>query len=404
MKRILAFLYVFIILLTLCSCEKMNFSELYSALNETIEKEIFLTEDIVEIKYEEYEIREPQFTSCYNSLNSKQREFYRSIYSVSQEMTEGFVKIGYNYNGADKDVNIAYRAFLYDNPDIFWMPKDYILGTSSKGENQKLAISFEYKRNGKENHYKVTKSEKTKMQEELNSVCEKILRKTENLSNDYEKEKYINDLLCDNTNYSETAEFSDTAYGALVKGKALCEGYSKAFMLLCNKAGIECELIVGESENQGHMWNRVNIDKKLSYVDVTWNDRSEHRTYTYFNITESQLLADHSLAPLLSSIGDGSPKSLFNFTQKDCSFTGNTFYEKSGRVLWRDYADTASKEIEKAKKKGENYAEFLFKTENIISEFKSDPEKFITNIQNRLTSAVIIGYSNERDTVILYFE
>ena len=364
MKKIIS-LVVVLIIVTLCYLKKDDIFSVYSDVKETIIDNILSSEDIVEIKYEEYEIRDPQFKSCYNALNSNQRDFYRTIYSISEEMTEGFVKLGYNYDNASNDVNIAYKAFLYDNPEVFWMPKDYVLGTADNGEKQKLAIAFEYHKNGKDYSYSVTKKEQAEMKKKFDTVLLKIQKQTVKLHSDYEKEKYINDFLCDSVTYNEKAEFSDTAYGALINGKALCEGYSKAFMLLCNKAGIECELIVGESEGVGHMWNRVNIDKKLSYVDVTWNDRSEFKIYTYFNITESQLLSDHTLAPLFTESKTDLRKSLFNFTKKDCSFTGNTFYEKNGRVLWRDYADLSAEVIHDVHKKGENYAEFLFATEDI---------------------------------------
>lgn len=403
MKKIIS-LVVVLILVFLCYYKKDYIFSVYSKVKETITDNILSSEDIVEIKYEEYEIRDPQFKSCYNALNSNQREFYRTIYSISEEMTEGFVKLGYNYSEADEDVNIAYKAFLYDNPEIFWMPKDYILGTAGKGEKQKLAIAFDYHKNGKDYSYTVTKKEQAEMKKKLDAVLWKIQKQTDSLHSEYEKEKYINDFLCDSVTYNEKAEFSDTAYGALINGKALCEGYSKAFMLLCNKAGIECELIVGESEGVGHMWNRVNIDKKLSYVDVTWNDRSEFKIYTYFNITESQLLSDHTLAPLFTEIKSDFKKYLFNFTKKDCSFTGNTFYEKNGRVLWRDYAFVSADVIRNAYDRGENYTEFLFATEDIKNEFDSGPEKFIKKIQKELEYPIISGYSAERDTVILFFE
>lgn len=403
MKKIISLVLVLMIV-AICYIKRDDIISLYSEVKETVADNILDSEDIVEIKYEEYEIRDPQFKSCYNVLNSDQRIFYRTIYSISQEMTEGFVKLGYDYDGAPLDVAIAYKAFLYDNPEIFWMPKDYILGTGGSGEKEKIAIAFDYHKNGNDYDYAVTKNERAKMEKRLDAAIEEVLEEIETLPGEYEKEKYINDFICDNVTYDEKAEFSDTAYGALINGRALCEGYSKAFMFLCNKAGIECELIVGESEGVGHMWNRVNIDKKLSYVDVTWNDRSELRIYTYFNITGEQLLDDHSIAPIFSEIKTDLQKKLFNFTEKDCSFTGNTFYEKNDRVLWSDYPYHSADVIRNAYDRGENYAEFLFATKDLNKEFNSDPEDFIKKIQNELDYPRISGYSAERDTVILFFE
>ena len=80
------------------------------------------------------------------------------------------------------------------------------------------------------------------------------------------------------------------------------------------------------------------------------------------------------------------------------------FYEKNGRVLWRDYAFVSADVIRNAYDRGENYTEFLFATEDIKNEFDSGPEKFIKKIQKELEYPIISGYSEERDTVILFFE
>jgi hypothetical protein len=318
-------------------------------------------------------------------------------------MPQGFAKLGENYDGAQNDVAIAYKAFLNDKAEVFWMPKSYILGASNNSKN--LAIAFEYSDEDSNNSYTVNKEKRNELKATLDAVCQKVMTETQKLKTEYEKEKYINDYLCDTVTYIESGKFVNTSYGALVEGAALCEGYSRAFKLLCNKAGIECSLIVGQSQGEGHMWNRVNIDKKLSYVDVTWNDRTEYKTYTYFNITEKQLLFDHTLAPLFSEIKESNIRStLFNFTYRDCSYTGNTFYEKNGRLLWQDYFNTAPQKIESASEKGETYTEFMFATDNIKSIFEKDPETFLINIQNKLISATITGYIAERDTLIIFFE
>lgn len=406
MKKFLSILLILIILFSLCGCEKINLDDLYSAFMGEMYPSLYETQEIVEVIYEEYEVRNPQFSNCYNSLNSKQKEIYSRINAVSEEMTEGFINLGENYTDGIKDTAIAYKAFLNDNTEIFWMPSGYIMGTSKKRGKEFLAIAFEYSDSKNNNSYLLSKAQRDTARKELDKACEKIINKVKKLKSEYEKEKYINDFLCSKITYTETGELIHTSYGAIVNGKALCEGYSRAFKLLCNKAGIECELIVGEAENVGHMWNRVNIDKKLSYVDVTWNDRTDYKTYTYFNITEEQLLKDHIISPLFSKLKseDSARKDTFNFTYKKCSFSGNSFYEKNGRILWQDYTKTASKTINEIYSGSEGYAEFLFATENIQNMFSKNPQAFIQEIQYHLNMAVLTGYIEERDTLLLFFE
>ncbi len=63
---------------------------------------------------------------------------------------------------------------------------------------------------------------------------------------------------------------SYTVYGALVNGRAVCEGYSQATCYLLERLGMECH--VCSSSVLGHMWNIVTVDGKYYHTDVTWDD------------------------------------------------------------------------------------------------------------------------------------
>lgn len=59
----------------------------------------------------------------------------------------------------------------------------------------------------------------------------------------------------------------------------VCEGFSKEFKVLCDNAGIPCELSTGIGSNNAgsdnHMWNIVQIDGQWYGMDATWNDPNE---------------------------------------------------------------------------------------------------------------------------------
>ena len=85
-------------------------------------------------------------------------------------------------------------------------------------------------------------------------------------------------------------EPSYSAYGALMLGSAVCDGYARAYMYLCRRAGLECYYEDGlstlEDDNTGHAWNVVYLDgsdgvRRPYYVDVTWADSSDN-TERYF--------------------------------------------------------------------------------------------------------------------------
>ena len=59
-----------------------------------------------------------------------------------------------------------------------------------------------------------------------------------------------------------------SSYSVFVNGKAVCQGYSLAFKVLMDRAGIGCCYVC----NYGHAWNMVELDGNWYHVDCTWDD------------------------------------------------------------------------------------------------------------------------------------
>ncbi len=86
----------------------------------------------------------------------------------------------------------------------------------------------------------------------------------------YEKVKNIHDRLIQTISYNKDAPFSHSVIGSLIYGESVCEGYSEAFKLICDREGIPCISVV----NGSHMWNQVKMDDGNWYaIDATWDDR-----------------------------------------------------------------------------------------------------------------------------------
>ena len=104
----------------------------------------------------------------------------------------------------------------------------------------------------------------------------------------------IHDLLCEHITYTidESTNDDDRCVGALLNGKANCDGYADAYMLLCGLKGIEARLWHGDDLNyddplddRGHLWNLVLLDGVWRSVDVTWDDGDQDETsWIYWNI------------------------------------------------------------------------------------------------------------------------
>lgn len=85
-----------------------------------------------------------------------------------------------------------------------------------------------------------------------------------------------NQYLIDNVSYPRVIDNDKeslwTAYGALVKNDAVCQGYAAAFHLILSHLDIPVVSDFGTAKGQLHVWNQVLIDGQWLYVDVTFND------------------------------------------------------------------------------------------------------------------------------------
>ena len=128
---------------------------------------------------------------------------------------------------------------------------------------------------------------------------------------DLEKERYIYDALCARVTYEKGNDGrgdKDNAFGALLNGRADCDGYADAMLLCCSLAGIPCRYINGEgikdemlsksAEDRRHMWNLVSVNGSWLMCDVTWGDYDqEEPDYLYFNIGSQDAAASYRWIP-----------------------------------------------------------------------------------------------------------
>ena len=146
-----------------------------------------------------------------------------------------------------------------------------------------------------------------------------------------ERERYIHDALCDRITYytdENQRERKDSAVGALLDGKADCDGYSDAFTLCASLAGLRVRYINGDyveppegaNPDLSHMWNLICLEDRWLTVDVTWDDTDGGITYTNYNLGAERAGMSHrwdertQLTPL-------EPATLADFRDTDVAFT-----------------------------------------------------------------------------------
>lgn len=121
---------------------------------------------------------------------------------------------------------------------------------------------------------------------------------TEGMS-DFDKELAVHDYIVSSCVYGFPADENDayTAYGALVLGSCVCDGYAEAFYLMMSCLGIGCDIVVGSTDEGLHAWNQVNLDGEWYNVDLTWDDSlpdmGSSVKHTYVNLTDDEFGSSH---------------------------------------------------------------------------------------------------------------
>ena len=210
-----------------------------------------------------------------------------------------------------KEIQNLFYDVLYENPEIFWVSLN-IANTPINNGSTTL-----YVRNIYDNAAIDTK--RTELRNKVKEITDKYKSYSE-LRQEYEISDYIMDnatydndivskempsssLSTSNPNYLEDEKKiakenysyfeSHSAYGALMNGLCVCEGYSKALTLLLKQYGIESGIV----KNDVHGWNYVKISDKYYHIDLTYDDAKDEKTpypYKYFNITTDQMSVDHT--------------------------------------------------------------------------------------------------------------
>lgn len=111
----------------------------------------------------------------------------------------------------------------------------------------------------------------------LDAKISEALSWTSMAFSEWDRAKALHDWIVRNVCYDLEGAYSEhipatsaNAYGPLVLGKGACQGYTRAYDLLLDCAGIESRIVGSESMN--HTWNQIEIYGMGGNVDCTWDD------------------------------------------------------------------------------------------------------------------------------------
>ena len=313
--------------------------------------------------------REKSFSGYgYDSLSTDRlKELYADIDDMVSTLS--VEDVWYHDGTTLRQFDEALEAYLNDHPGIFWINETSRYSYYEDGDDLMLEMSFTLKND-----------ELAQAKKKLDKAVEQIKEKAPENADDFEMELFINDYIVDNCDYDQSSTMRHNAYGALVDGNAVCDGYSRAFQLLCGELGIDSVVIEGDSDefdsqtetdsdsnDVGHMWNCVKLDGDWYHVDVTWNDvgnleevYTDTERYFYLNLTTEQIERDHIISPKFSEITAYDNTAYYNSYVPECDSTELNYFKRSC-VTVTDLDDSSAlvTALADAAVKNDGYFDFL---------------------------------------------
>lgn len=211
-----------------------------------------------------------------------------------------------SWNEATLYAMAAIAAFDRDHPEVFWLQGQYQTHLSFRSDAEetylklvlRAGLSEEIDGNEEgEEPYVIRSSSYTDendIKHEVNRCkqrVDQIVSGRPEKGSAKETLSYFNTWLTHNNEYNTTPDLDSLAKSgsyplawecvSALEGREgvrgpVCEGYARAFKMLCDSASIPCVLVDGVGVNFSgagpHMWNNVQVDGAWYAVDVTWND------------------------------------------------------------------------------------------------------------------------------------
>lgn len=216
-----------------------------------------------------------------STLTKEQQVLVEYLY---QPIMNGEQRIELPENTQYDDVGAAMSALARDYPEMFHLGRQWTTSYYQSDPSVAVAVTPQYRMGA---------AEAEALRQQMYSVALTMIRQNPTAQG-------LHDALVERVTYGGTTELRYTAVGALLEGRAVCEGYAQALSLLYRMAGIPCGVIsgVGYSSDspvpENHAWNLAWLNG-ATLIDPTWNDQESagHNTCWYYGLSTEQMAVDH---------------------------------------------------------------------------------------------------------------
>jgi len=254
----------------------------------------------------------------YSKLDASLHQLYAEILLVYQNQQSGIPLCSTDVNAVEK----VSTCVLLDYPEIFYTDGYSYEQYKFAGNIQKISYSP---------NYIMTSEEISQNQAMIEQVVNEYLAELPQNASDYDKVKYVYEMVILNTEYNLDAPDNQNICSVFLGRESVCLGYAKAVQYLLQRINVEATVVTGSVlTGESHAWNLVKINGQYYYVDATWGDASYTGTigedtalfainYDYLCITTQDITKTHIINHPISV--------------PDCIVQIDNYYVKEGLYL-----------------------------------------------------------------------
>lgn len=252
---------------------------------------------------------------AYLTLEDEGRQVYN-------EMLDAIIKHQESIEVSTLDIDLmekAYKALSADYGGLYWVSGYVYTQYTRNGEPEGMEFAPKYTMNYEE---------REQIQKQIDASVEELLAGISITDTDYEKAKYVFEILVQNVDYDSNADNNQNIISAFLNRATVCQGYACATQYLMQLLGIQSVIVTGNANGESHAWNLVLLDGAYYYMDTTWgnsryldNDSQMEKyvNYNYLAITSEEIGRTHRL--------DNS------FPLPECTSMENNYFVKENRYF-----------------------------------------------------------------------
>lgn len=238
----------------------------------------------------------------YSQLDEADREKYLVLLDTFQTREER----AYPETDLD-DLSRIRDCVIADHPELFYVNGVQMQTTTNSVSGLVVDVTVD-------GQYSLSAEEAEALRPQIEAAAAACVAGLPEGADDYVKAKHFYEYLVTNVEYDRSIVLDDEGTGnsmsgqtvvdALVRGKAVCAGYARAYQYLLQQTGVPCVLVTGMARNENHAWCAAYLDGDWYCVDPTWGDPQFLNedgndadfglvNYDYLCVTDDDLASTH---------------------------------------------------------------------------------------------------------------